>query len=241
MWIFVAFIQTFCDFAVCHAPFVHRGSLTVQSEVLGERLGTEHLKTQGNKVAQRPGISLQITWGESLISRVKERKQLPPLGENRTKEQRVIVLWWTLCMQNSCPVWNDTFASGDNWDNSTGTLYMFACTLCAYYHHNFSNPLPLLLGRVSASRIMSTGMQDKDRMLWTTLWETVTRRKQCKIQKTKIKQEVNSTLSHSAYFQVTKETSQIKASFLCVPVLVRTDILKASVAEYSVVIFWDKQ
>lgn len=39
------------------------------------------------------------------------------------------------------------------------------------------------------------------------------------------------------YLQVIKETSQIEASRLCVPVLVRTDVLKASIGKYSIVIF----
>lgn len=43
--------------------------------------------------------------------------------------------------------------------------------------------------------------------------------------------------SRSLYLQVTKETSQVEAPLLRVPVLVRTDILKASIGKYSIVIF----
>lgn len=34
-------------------------SLTVEAKVLGERLGTEHFKAHGDKVAYCPGIFLQ--------------------------------------------------------------------------------------------------------------------------------------------------------------------------------------
>lgn len=65
------------------------GLLTVEAKVLRERLGAEHFKAQGDKVADSPGIFLQIAWGESLISRVKEHKQLPPLE----KDQTISTLW----------------------------------------------------------------------------------------------------------------------------------------------------
>lgn len=64
------------------------------------------------------------------------------------------------------------FASSGSSDHSTDNLYMFACTLYACYHHNFSDLFPLLLRGVCACRIMGTSMQDKDWVLWTTLWET---------------------------------------------------------------------
>lgn len=72
------------------------------------------------------------------------------------------------------------FASSGSSDHSTDTLYMFACTLYACYHHNFSDLLPLLLRGVCACRIMGTSMQDEDWVLWTTLWETETRKSNVK-------------------------------------------------------------
>lgn len=43
--------------------------------------------------------------------------------------------------------------------------------------------------------------------------------------------------SDAAYLQVTEETIYIQAPLLCIPVLVRTDIFKASVGKDSIVIF----
>ena len=70
----------------------HPGLLTVEAKVLGERLGAEHFKAQGDKVADSPGIFLQTAWGESLISRVKEHKQLPPLEKDKT----ISTLWYNM-------------------------------------------------------------------------------------------------------------------------------------------------
>lgn len=67
----------------------HHASLTVKAKVFGEGLGAEHFKAHGDKVAHRPGILLQAAWSKSLISGVKEHKQLPPLEKKRMKDQTI--------------------------------------------------------------------------------------------------------------------------------------------------------
>lgn len=63
--------------------------------------------------------------------------------------------------------------SAESWDNRIDNMLVCICVhACVYYHHDFSNLLPLLLCGVYASWIMGTGMQNKDGMLWATLWET---------------------------------------------------------------------
>lgn len=94
----------------------------------------------------------------------------------------------------------------------------------------------MLLCGVCASWIMGTSMQDKDRVLWTTLWQT----EREEVLSTKWS-SIRESLSHTAYLQVSKETRKIKAPLHCVPVHVGTDILKASIGEHSIVIFWNEQ
>lgn len=67
--------------------------LTVKAEVFGEGLGYKQLKALGDKVPDCPGIFIQTARGETLVSRVKEHKQLPPLGgKKREKEKQILGL-----------------------------------------------------------------------------------------------------------------------------------------------------
>lgn len=56
-----------------------RGALTVESEVLGEGLGTEELESFRHKVADGPGVLLQAPRCKALVGRVKEGEQKPAL------------------------------------------------------------------------------------------------------------------------------------------------------------------
>lgn len=60
--------------------------LTVEAKVFGEGLSHEQLKALGDKVADGPGIFIQTAGGETLIGRVKEHEQVPPLETQRQRD-----------------------------------------------------------------------------------------------------------------------------------------------------------
>lgn len=60
-----------------------RGSLTVKAKVLGKGLSDEELEALGDEEADGPGVFIQVSRSETLISRVEESKQLPPLERKR--------------------------------------------------------------------------------------------------------------------------------------------------------------
>lgn len=60
--------------------------LTVEAKVFGEGLSHEQLKALGDKVADGPGVFIQTAGGETLIGRVKEHEQVPPLETQRQRD-----------------------------------------------------------------------------------------------------------------------------------------------------------
>lgn len=72
-----------------------RRSLTVKAEVLGEWLSDEELEALGDEEADGPGVLVQVSRSKTLISRVEESKQLPPLvRKRRTAKKKLRTFWY---------------------------------------------------------------------------------------------------------------------------------------------------